>query len=102
MGNSTRSIDESQHCNRHSPWGNGRVVLSRQYLRGLEDQWLTLVDLRKTYALPALPRSTRALTAVCVLSWLWKEHSLVRRRPASAHDSKSLLYPLVLRSSKML
>jgi hypothetical protein len=43
----------------------------------------------------------RPLTAVCVLSWLWQEHPLVRRRSASTHVSKSLLYPLVLRSSKM-
>ena len=42
----------------------------------------------------------RPLTAVYVLSWLWKEHPLVRRRSASTHGSKRLLYPLVLRSSK--
>src|ERR1700761_396422 len=58
MGHSTRSINESQYRMRHSSWGNSHVVLSRWYFCGMEVQWLSLVDLRQTYALPALPRST--------------------------------------------
>ena len=54
MGYPARSIYEPQHRMRHSPWGNSRVVLSRQYFRGMEIRWLSLVDLWKTYALPAL------------------------------------------------
>ena len=41
------------------------------------------------------------LITVYVLSWLWKEHSLVRHRSASTCVTSSSLYPLVLRSSKM-
>src|SRR6266571_6460157 len=40
----------------------------------------------------------RLLITVCVLSRLRQEHPLVRRRSASTHTSKSLLYTLVLRS----
>ena len=40
------------------------------------------------------------LITVCVLSWLWKEHSLVRHRSASTRAASSSLHPLALRSSK--
>jgi hypothetical protein len=54
MGYSTGSIDESQYRMRHTPRGNGPVVLSRWYFRKMEDSWLSVVDLRQTYALPTL------------------------------------------------
>ena len=40
------------------------------------------------------------LITVCVLSWLGKEHSLVRYRSASTYAASSSLYPPVLRSYK--
>jgi hypothetical protein len=76
MGYSARSLNESQHRLRHISRGNSRVALSRQYICGVEVQWVSLVDLRQTYALLTPPRIT--LISVFNFSRLWKEHSVVR------------------------
>ena len=44
----------------------------------------------------------RPLTTVCVLSWLRQEHPLVHHRSAFPHAAMTLLYSLVLQSSKRL
>ncbi len=49
----------------------------------MEVHWRSLVDLRQTYALPALP--DRPLITVCVHSRLWQEHPLVRHRLVTTH-----------------
>ena len=41
------------------------------------------------------------LITVCVISWLWKKHSLVRRHLISIRAKSSLLYPLQCRTRKI-
>ena|SRR6266702_4330178 len=56
----------------------------------------------KRMLFPLFPdRLLTGLIAGRVHSRLWQEHPLVRRRTASTHTSKGLLYPLVLRSSNI-
>ncbi|KAH9169401.1 hypothetical protein EDB89DRAFT_1908686 [Lactarius sanguifluus] len=45
---SRRSVYKPQYCAKGSTQGNGRVVLSRQYLRRIDVYWVPLVDPRKT------------------------------------------------------
>ena len=44
----------------------------------MEDSWIVALDSRKTYA-PVLLPARYTLTPSFILSWLGKEHSLVRR-----------------------
>jgi hypothetical protein len=66
------------------------VVLSGRNISGLEIDWLTLVDLWQTYALPLVP--DLLLTSVCILSGVWEEHPLVSHHLALYTTTNTMLH----------
>jgi hypothetical protein len=90
MGYSTRPVNKSQHRVRNSTWGDGSVVLPGRNISGLEIDWLTLVDLWQTYALPLVP--DLLLTNANIGSGVREEHPLVSHRVALYATSLRLTY----------